>query len=251
MSSGLGFTKFAARYLSRVMRAGGTTANHIQAQAFEKLAIDGKKYLSLNDIPVIAVWPFFGGTADAHAINLFGDDLIEWTGTITHNSNGITGGGSASYGTTGISPSNRLSSYTRVAFGVYSRTNSASDAMDLAQTTSNYFRLQLRSAAGLVAVFYGTSLNINVANASSAGLTHFFKSSPTVNHLYRNGALLLNNGASWSNAGPLPITILRQTNGTTQSTRNLALVFFSDTVSDQAAWYAAVQAYQTSMGRQV
>lgn len=53
------------------------------------------------------IYPFVGGTALAHSINLKspGRFTITWHGTVTHNANGITGNGSTGYGDTGYDAS--------------------------------------------------------------------------------------------------------------------------------------------------
>jgi len=51
-----------------------------------------------------AVYPFVGGAATAHSINLVSPttNQITWFGTVTHNATGITGDGTTGYGSTGI-----------------------------------------------------------------------------------------------------------------------------------------------------
>lgn len=53
------------------------------------------------------IYPFVGGTAGAHSINLKspGNYTISWNGAVTHDSNGITGDGATGYGDTGYIPS--------------------------------------------------------------------------------------------------------------------------------------------------
>lgn len=49
-----------------------------------------------------AFYPFVGGTAGAHAQNLKSSSFtISWSGTVTHNANGITGNGTDGWGDTG------------------------------------------------------------------------------------------------------------------------------------------------------
>jgi hypothetical protein len=49
------------------------------------------------------VYPFVGGTASANSKNLKGTSFtITWHGTLTHDSNGVTGDGSTGYGDTGF-----------------------------------------------------------------------------------------------------------------------------------------------------
>jgi len=69
-----------------------------------------------------AVYPFVGGTAGSHAVNLMSTDYaITWYGNITHDANGITGDGLTGYGDTGYSPTNGLMTTSSAHFSVYQR----------------------------------------------------------------------------------------------------------------------------------
>lgn len=51
------------------------------------------------------IYPFVGGTAQAHSQNLKADAFnITWVGTVTHDANGIMGNGTTGYGDTGYIP---------------------------------------------------------------------------------------------------------------------------------------------------
>lgn len=250
MSSGLGFNKYAARYMSKVVEAGGTTPGLLVQQSLEDLATKCHYHLSLNNRRVIGVWPFYGGTADSHAINLFGEELVTWQGTVTHNSTGITGDGLTGFGSSGIAPSTQLQSFTKLAYGVYSRTNSNTDRSEMGCGGGAYLRLSCRNAAGNVVATYAPAVNVSAVNASSAGLTHFAKYTATSNNLYRNGAGIGATATTWSNVPPGAILI--SADGIiTASNRNLAFAFFADTVTDNPGFYTSVQSFQTSLARQV
>jgi len=50
------------------------------------------------------IYPFVGGTSVAHAQNLKSENFtIAWSGSVTHDNNGITGDGASGYGDTGYS----------------------------------------------------------------------------------------------------------------------------------------------------
>lgn len=70
------------------------------------------------------IYPFVGGSANAHAQNLKSSDFtITWNGTVTHNANGITGNGSTGYGDTGYTPSaSPLMQLNSAHVGIYRRT---------------------------------------------------------------------------------------------------------------------------------
>ena len=69
-----------------------------------------------------AVYPFVGGTASSHAVNLMSTNYtITWHGTVTHDTNGVTGDGLTGYGDTGYSPTNGLMTTSSAHFSVYQR----------------------------------------------------------------------------------------------------------------------------------
>ena len=61
--------------------------------------------ISIGEDKFEAVYPFYGGNAAAHAIDLMGSFDITWNGTLTHDANGVTPNGSSGYGATGFNTS--------------------------------------------------------------------------------------------------------------------------------------------------
>lgn len=73
-----------------------------------------------------AVYPFMGGSASSHAVNAKtpGTFNITWSGTITHDANGITGNGSTGVGNSGFNCATSGGSgftSTSASFGFYVR----------------------------------------------------------------------------------------------------------------------------------
>jgi hypothetical protein len=93
----------ALAFLARVASVGGTT-NKIIITAINSLVINAKENGWWTNCDVI--YPFVGGTAASHALNLTADNRnIAWVGTdLTHDANGVTGNGSG-YGDLGFAPS--------------------------------------------------------------------------------------------------------------------------------------------------
>lgn len=85
-----------------------------------------------------AIYPFIGGTADAHKINLKdprdADDAfrITWTGTITHSALGIKGNGTDGWGNTHLVFNENLA-FDSYSYSVYSRddTNASNRAVEI------------------------------------------------------------------------------------------------------------------------
>ena len=85
---------------------------------------------------MIAIYPFVGGTATTHKFNLKDPrDLdtafrLTFSGTVTHNSNGITPNGTNGYANTYLIPSTSMTNNnTHISY--YSRTNSLSNRIEI------------------------------------------------------------------------------------------------------------------------
>jgi hypothetical protein len=101
-------------FLGRMVAA-GVTPSATQQKAIRALV----RSLDLIGISKFHFfYPFLGGTAATHALDLLGRFNITWSGTITHNSNGVKGNGSSGYGNTGYNPSTQ-SSVTNAHIGFY------------------------------------------------------------------------------------------------------------------------------------
>jgi len=111
---------------------GGLSAEFVEAAGIT----DQTQIAALDSLMVAAItngwwdkcdliYPFVGGTALAHSINLKapGDFTITWNGTVTHDANGITGDGATGYGDTGYVPaSSGQALLNSAAFSFYRRT---------------------------------------------------------------------------------------------------------------------------------
>jgi hypothetical protein len=74
-----------------------------QKLAVHQLVVDAKAHSWWTKCD--AIYPFVGGTASKHSYNLRSSSYtITWSGTVTHNANGVTGDASTGYGDTGFSP---------------------------------------------------------------------------------------------------------------------------------------------------
>jgi len=113
----------------------GTPLTTDQKTAIYNL-VGSLKYASLWS-KMTALYPFIGGTAATHAINLKSPGTYNiqnaanatWTGA-THNSNGVTGNGSTHYGDTGIN-ANTVLSVNNSHLSVYHRTAATDTKYDI------------------------------------------------------------------------------------------------------------------------
>jgi hypothetical protein len=242
--------------------AAGIT-NTTQQSAINQLVLDLKSY-SLWD-KCSAIYPFVGGTASSHKYNLKDPrDLdvafrIQFYGGWTHNSNGIQGNGSNAYADTFVAMntsallnlSNHLSSYNRI----------------LPPSTGTYYHGIVNTSSG-IAVFGGlwnvNSLTGGLQNwlsggaVAELGLVNITVINESTSKFYLNGTL-----RSEPND---PVSMTLQTNyylGAAYSTSSMGPAYYnttnyaftslgaSITTTDASNLYTAVQAFQTTLGRQV
>ena len=213
-----------------------------QQSAINTLVVDLKGYNIWTKMK--ALYPFVGGTASTHKWNLKDPRDLDaafrmvFNGGWTHNSNGITGNGINTEGFTKLIPNVNLTT-TSGSLGFYLRNTIISNSYDLATNgaffgialyidTRYYMYGGLTSISGLPSpAFYGLS---------RVGGTH---------KGYRNGTVnLTSTSAATLNSNE----ILFRTN-----LRNYAFGFIGDGLTDteNTNLYTAVQAFQTTLGRQV
>lgn len=232
----------------------GTTLSAGQKTAIYSL-VGGMKQMSLWS-KMTALYPFVGGTAGTHAINLKspGTYNITWT-SVTHSSNGITGNGTSAYGDTGLNARSVLTN-TSTHLSIYARTLTLESAYEIGAYSAP---TDLIYIYGNYPSFYTGS---GIANDTSyinniivkAGMIVASRTSSTAFSLL-NAGLTKKNTTSIS-AATLPslnIQILKR-NGTAQfSSKNIAFSSIGSGLSDQDASNLSllVQAYQTALGRAV
>jgi hypothetical protein len=226
-----------------------------QQAAINTLVTDLKGYSIWTKFK--AIYPIVGGTASSHAVNLKtpGTFNLTFTNAWTHSSTGMTPNGTSAYANTGLNDNTVLSlNSAHVSF--YSRTNVDGAFCDIgnfdAATTSgtNIF-------SKLTNIFYGRihNENIGVSNSvSSLGLFLANRVSSTETRNFINSTLKLQSGASVTKLN-YDIAIGARYRGFYDfySPRQCAFASIGDglTDTDAANFYTAVQAYQTTLNRQV
>ncbi len=216
----------------------------------------------------VALYPFVGGTADTHKYNLKNAQdtdaafRITWNGTITHNANGWTSDGVTGYGNTHITGANLTSNNTHGA--IYSRTNyNAATRYDFGVSTAGnaqVFSVISRRTTGSAQCNNGSFATIlSPVVADSFGLFMTSRDSPTNHIVTKNGVQIGQNTtletASVSDIG-IPVFIGGLNNVGVASTfapKNYAFTSFGLGLNntEALAYYNAVQAFQTALGRNV
>lgn len=240
-----------------------------QITAINQLVLDVKAYGLWNKI--MALYPFVGGTAFSHKFNLknpVDTDLgfrIIFNGGWTHSSTGILPNGITAWGDTKFRPNNSYTNWVPldhlddIHIAYYSRTDAISGA-DMGGANTSYAR------GVYIMPSYAVNQYINVYGTGSIVTTSI---SPTTGFimLKRDNSLTTiksgRNGTSVSNAQnvdtfgiyPIVLSAIARFNDTRTffSTRELALasIGWGLTDTEEANFNTAVQAFQTTLGRNV
>jgi hypothetical protein len=208
-----------------------------------------------------ALYPFVGGTAGKHSYNFMNTAQYQLTfnGGWTHSSNGSLPNGTNAYANTGLVPSSALSlNNTHVSF--YSRTGDSGLSVDIgscdAGPTNDLYILPRFNG-----VYFYSRLNssdqVNYSSiVNSLGLFLISRIASNQYSVFQKNTKLVT-GASNStglNSKPIYLSAFND-NGTAgyQSNRQLALSTIGEGLTDTEAanFYTAVQAFQTTLSRQV
>ena len=140
-----------------------------QQSAINTLVVDLKGAGIWTSLDII--YPFVGGTATTHKYNLKDPrDLdaayrLGFNGTFTHNSNGITGNGTDTYGNTYLSPSNVSGGQNDIHISYYMRSYTARNGTDAGSNNgTSYSYMNARNAGGN----FVTQLNGNISASLTA-----------------------------------------------------------------------------------
>ncbi len=233
-----------------------------QQAAINTLVVDLKGYSVWTKME--ALYPMVGGTASQHKFNLKnpldtdGAFRMTFHGGVTHSSNGIT------FVTNGYADTKWLpsanSTTSNVSGGAYSRTNLTADYALFGSLDLTFSGVCVFPKASAGNTFFSANNNLSEGNANfvtdTRGLFHVNKDSLTVTRLFRNGTSIRT--ATVGSITPPAFAVYlgaRNYAGTTQSyfNGNLAFAFLGDTLTltEAGNFYTAVQAFQTTLGRQV
>lgn len=256
MAGGLGLDPDAVAFLT----AAGITDPTITL-AIDTLVKDLKSYGIWTKMN--AIYPFVGGTATTHKYNLKDPQdtnaafRLVFFGGVTHSANGALPNGTNGYAQTYLA--NNLMAPDDIHIAYYSRTNAIPANMVImgshtgsAQGTFIY----PRTAAGNLFGRVNNSNFINVANANSQGFYIATKNPATPNSIefYKNTTQYVNLTAPATNNISNTIQLFRFGDFAAEySNHESALASIGDGLSptEAANYYTAVQAFQTTLGRQV
>ena len=203
-----------------------------------------------------ALYPMVGGTAAKHKFNFL--DTAQYQATFnggwTHSSTGALPNGTNAYASTGIKVSDFTTS--SIGMGLYSRTNTDGLFCDLG--TIDTLRYQILSS--FIGYHYCAFPDVNVLQngvaANTLGLISINRYSTTNRKVYQNGTLKHTATETMSSTPSNYDFKIGASGGpstTWYSPRQNALTVFklAMTDTDEANLYTAVQAFQTTLLRNV
>jgi hypothetical protein len=246
----------AQAFFDRVTAAGGTLSNT------EKFAIDTLvRQMKLDGIwtKMKAIYPMVGASAAACAQNLKSSSFTgTFNGGVTYASTGVKSNGTSGWMNTSLTPSTHLS-LNNTHISVYIRDNSASNNPAIANTDS---------ALGIneLSIYprYGNNDVYTRINAASSPITTSTNSqgmhigsrivSTQIKYYKNNTSFSLNNNSNSLTTGTMPLLAFRYIgNIITYYSGECAFASIGDGLTDTESsnFYTAVQAFQTTLSREV
>lgn len=232
--------------------ATGITDN-TQKSAINTLVLAFKSYNIWTKMT--AVYPFVGGTSSTHSYNLINSATfqITWSGSLTHDSNGILSGGGV--GLTGIIPSSHLS-LNSVHASIYSKTNTSTGSFDFGCGNSSSFFYGFIKNAGTSEILINDGTGSNPSISNSSGSFVFNRSGSSAVQVYRNGSSIHTSSVTSTS---LPTTYqfavagLYDSGIIVGSSKVIAFTTVGSSLSSTEAsnMHTAVQAFQTSLLRNI
>lgn len=208
-------------------------------------------------------YPFVGGTATTHRVNLIntGSFQLFFTGSWTHNSNGITGNGTNTFTTSSFFYQNVSNFDTNGSIGVYSRTSGQS-GYDFGDGGSGaQHALIIRYTDGFYYPGLPVSAGTRVANTNGTGsysISIGAGDNPFNVLAYKNGVKVFDaSGGAGAASGQPSIGAARNTDvpagAEDFSNRNYAWAFIGQGLTPQqhVDLNTIIQTYQSILGRQV
>jgi len=260
----------AAAYLA-ALKASSYSPSRTEIDAVNNLVLG----LVANGIysKMLALYPIMGGTAATHKWNLInpvdtnGGFRLTFTGTWTHASTGMKGNGTTAFANTFLIPSTSLS-ITSAHVSVYSRTQ-LQEAADVAigctsaGTPLNQMTMAIaRSTTNVTAFGYPQGAPASASASSQTISTGFFCGTRTSAafadlKITRNGVVLATATQLATAVRPTVSAYIGAANGggiaANFSAKEFAFASIGNGLTDLDVKILAtlVQAYQTSLGRQV
>jgi hypothetical protein len=214
-----------------------------------------------------AIYPMVGGTAALHKWNLKDPQdtnaafRLVFSGGWTHSANGALPNGTNGYANTFLSTS--AISLNSVHVSYYSRTNNTSTGCEIGGGNSGPDSYTLLQGRTHVAPTTDTAIWINntatvdrVAGVNTAAFFCGSRTAANIIRLFRNSVRIINGTVSSNTTSTFPIWLGAFNfagSGAVWSNRQCAFASIGDGLTDAEAgnFYTAVQAFNTTLARQV
>lgn len=204
-----------------------------------------------------AIYPIVGGTASSHAVNLKtpGTFNLTFTNAWTHSSTGMTPNGTSAYANTGFNPLTQSLARNSAGMGVYNRNNTAVTGAH-GQRVSNIFELFPRWTDNKFYCYINDGgAGFSGTITDSTGLFQGSRTALSAIRMNRNTTQFTGTQASTGDSnGNLWIGASNNGGvGTFFDNRQIAFFYISEGFNNTEMQniYTRVQAYQTTLGRQV
>ena len=224
-----------------------------QQAAINTLVVDFKGYNIWTKFK--AIYPIVGGSASSHAVNLKtpGTYNLSFQVGWTHSATGMTPNG-ATFANSNLLPSTHLNTNSN-SFGIYSRTNNTSGSQVYGIWNGIAYFLQNNLTGANFVSGEVTGIVSYTANPTTS-LLMATRTSSSLLKAFRGGVLLGQSTSSITGIPNINFYFGARNNGGNPdfwTSHQLAFAFLGDglTDTDSANLYTAVQAYQTTLSRQV
>ena len=241
----------AAAFFSRVYTAGGALS-YTEVSATETLVSS----LKANSLwtPMKAIYPMVGASSAACAQNLKSASFAgTFNGSWTFASTGVTGNGVTGYFDTTFNPNTSITDINSCHLSIYSRTTTGNDGVDIGASPSAW------DIEIIYTSFYAAMMNgnyLNTANSDAKGLWTNSRISSSNIVAYRNGTSFVSGTSAPTTKTPYNVYIGARSDANIPlyfTNRQYAFASIGDglTSTNVSNFYTAVQAFQTTLSRQV
>ena len=246
----------AQAFFGRVTAAGGTLSSTEQ-NAINQLVVDMKSYGIWTAMK--AIYPMVGASAAACAQNLKSSSFTgTFNGGWTFSTTGATPNGTSGYMNTNLNP-NSVFGLGYASNGSYFRTTFTAGQTNINGVTNGTQRFDFGYDNGVLAPFNAIGSNSSDVgtDTDNRGFLLSTRQGASVVKLFRNNVLKINGSQTFTSYPSLNYFVAaRNLNGTPQLLSNMGSLAFhiiGDGLSDTEAsnFYNAVQAFQTTLSRQV
>jgi len=230
--------------------------DNTQKSAINQLVVDLKAYSIWTKFK--AIYPIVGGTAFAHAVNLKtpGTYNLTFASGVTHSSLGMLGNGTTGYANTNFNPNTSGATLNSHHISFYSRTNNNITEVEMgAAAGGNTSILEIRTTGTTYGAINSTASFTTFADTDSRGFYMANRTASNVLNVWRNSTKKATGTTASSALVGGNLYVLAYNNVTPQyySTKQCAFSSIGSGLTDAevANFYTAVQAFQTTLSRQV